>query len=259
VKRFLGALLAITATFSAFGQSKFGKIYVTWGYHRDSYTKSDIHFKDHKTDDYDFTLENARAKDRLDMKDFFHTPPTVPQYVLNVGYFFAKKPSWGIEVSWDHLKYIVIDNQVMHMKGTFRGKSYDLDTLVTPQFVHFEHTNGNNYLMVSAVRKFSLLPQGHFRNHLSVLVKAGAGGLVPKTDSSIMGNHNDGPFRLSGFVIGASTDLRYELFHYFYLEGGLKGAFADYTNAKVYEQGRAKHTFFSLQYIWALGVNIPLG
>jgi hypothetical protein len=258
VKKIIGVLLAIIVTFSAQGQKKFGSIYVTWGYHRDVYTRSNIHFKDTKTDDYNFTLEQAKAKDRLDMHDFFHTPPTVPQYVFNIGYFFANKPSWGIEVSWDHLKYIVTDYQTMHMKGTFRGKYYDLDTLITPQFVHFEHTNGNNYFMVNVVRKFSPLKEGIFKSHLNILVKAGAGGLIPKTDSSIMGNRNDGPFRLSGFVIGASTSLRYDLFHYFYLEGSVKGAFADYTSAKVFEQGRAKHTFFSAQFIWAAGINIPL-
>lgn len=257
MKKLIGVLLAITGTICVHGQSKLGNFYVTWGYHRDQYTRSTIHFKDTKTDDYNFTLEKAKARDKPDFHDFFNTPLTVPQYVINIGYFFAKKPEWGIEVSWDHLKYVVTDNQVMHLKGEIRGKSYDLDTLVTPAFVHLEHTNGNNYLMVSAVRRIRLLQETHFKNHLSVLVKAGAGGLVPKTDSYIMGNHNDGPFRLSGFVVGSSVAIRYDIFRYVYVEGSVKGAFADYTSAKLYEQGRARHTFFSAQYIWSAGINIP--
>lgn len=256
MKKLVGVCLALIGTFCAYGQNKVGNFYLTWGYHRNQYSRSDIHFKDHTTDDYDFVLENAKAKDQPDMHDFFHTPLTVPQYVLNVGYFFANKP-WGVEVSWDHLKYIVIDNQMMHVKGDIRGVHYDEDMLVDPGFVHFEHTNGNNYLMISAVRKFSLLNDTKFKNHLNFLVKAGAGGLIPKTDSYVLGNHNDGPFRLSGFVVGTSVALRYDLFRYFYLEGSIKGAFADYTDAKVYKDGRAQHHFFSAQYIWSAGFNLP--
>lgn len=252
-------LLAMFSTSFAYSQAKVGNFYITWGYHRDSYTRSNVHFKDNKTDDYDFTLKRAKAHDRLDMNDFFNTAPTIPQYVINVGYFFAKKPQWGIEVSWDHLKYIVTDNQNMRITGEIRGQHFDQDTLVTPSFVHFEHTNGNNYLMVSAVRRFKLLTsQRRPETGLSVLAKVGAGGLVPKTDSYIMGNHNDGPFRLSGYVVGVSANLRYDFYRYLFAECGIKGAFANYTDAKVYKEGRAKHTFFSAQYIAALGINIPL-
>jgi hypothetical protein len=189
------------------------------------------------------------------MEDLFHTPLTVPQYVLNVGYFFANKPNWGIEFSWDHLKYVVYDNQTLRVHGQIRGEQIDTVMTVTSDFVHFEHTNGNNYAMVSAVRRFPLV-DGRW-NRLSALVKAGAGALIPKTDSYIMGNHNDGPFRLSGFVVGASVNLRYDLYRYFFFEGSIKGGYANYTNSKVYEQGRAKHDFLSVQYIWSAGINIP--
>jgi hypothetical protein len=252
-------LMAVSSAYCVHGQNKIGNFYVTWGYHSDHYTRSNIHFKDNQTDDYNFTLERAKAKDKPDMHDFFHTALTVPQYSFNLGYFFANKEEWGIEVSWDHLKYVVIDNQTMHMVGDIRGQHFDLDTLVTPGFVHFEHTNGNNYGMVSVVKRFPLFRGKYNRVYrLSVLTKAGIGGLVPKTDSYIMGNHNDGPFRLSGFVVGVSGALRYDFYRFFYVEGSIKGAFADYTSAKVYEKGRANHTFFSLQYIWSGGINIPL-
>ena len=132
-----------------------GTFYLTWGYHRDNYTKSNIHFKDDQTGDYDFTLYKAKAKDRLDIHDDFlgGEPITVPQYVLYGGYFFGNKGDWGIEVGWDHLKYIVSDYQVLRLKGTINGQYYDQDTLVTPGFLHYEHTNGNNYLMVNVLKR----------------------------------------------------------------------------------------------------------
>lgn len=233
-----------------------GSLYVTWGYHRDFYSKSTIHLKDYKSDDYDFTLYHAKAKDQVDIDHFGRTALTVPQYVFRIGYFLKKKKDWGIEFSWDHLKYVVRDNQTMHLKGTIRGTYYDKDTLVTPKFVHFEHTNGNNYAMVSVVRRYTLL-KGNLRN-LNLVTSAGVGLLVPKTDSRILGNHNDGPFRISGFVVGASAGLRYDIFKYFYLESSFKGAFADYTSAKVYLAGRAKHHFFSIQNIFSVGMAVPL-
>jgi len=260
VRKFICFLVAVVGTVCAYGQNK-GNFYMTWGYHTDRYTKSTIHMKgDVPTAPYtyDFELVKAKAHDRQDMHDLFQTAISIPQYVLNVGYFFPNKPKWGIEVSWDHLKYIVTDGQTFHLKGDIGGKYYDTDTTFSPSSIHFEHTNGNNYLMASAVRKFQFFENTKFGTHLSLLVKAGAGGLIPKTDSKIFGYHNDGPFRLSGFVIGASTAVRYSLFKYLFVEGSIKGAFADYTGAKIYEKGRAKQTFFSVQYIYSAGINIPI-
>lgn len=235
-----------------------GTFYVTWGYHRDSYTKSNVHFKDHQTGDYDFTLYKAKASDRLDIyKDFFHEPITVPQYVLYAGYFFGNKGDWGIEVGWDHLKYIVNDNQMMHMKGTINGQYYDQDTLVTPGFIHYEHTNGNNYLMANVVKRFMFFKSPKETHRLSAIAKLGMGTLVPKTYSVIMGAENDGPFRPSGIVIGTAAALRYDLLKYFFIEHSIKGAFVDYTAVKLYGSGRAKQHFYSLQYIFSFGFYLP--
>lgn len=260
MKFFSALIMLVLSVFTVFAQEPprpKGSLYFTWGYHRDQYSRSTIHFRDETTDDYAFTFYHAKAHDRADMDHLLQSPPTVPQYVFNAGYFFNNKRDLGIEVSWDHLKYIVADNQMMHMKGSIRGKTYDLDTLVTPDFVHLEHTNGNNYLMISLVKRHTLTnPQAPRK--LSLLFKAGGGALIPKTDSNIMGGNNDGPFRFSGYMVGVSTNLRYDLFKYFFIEGGVKGAFVHYTAIKLVNDGRAKQTFFSVQYIWAAGINIPL-
>lgn len=235
-----------------------GAFYLTWGYHRNQYSRSTLHFKDVSTDDYDFILYGAKAKDKPDMGNLFKTPLTVPQYVLRVGYFFNDEKDLGIEFSWDHLKYVVRDNQIMHLKGSIREEYYDKDTLVTPDFVHYEHTNGNNYAMLSLVKRYSLIKTAKNEHKLSAVFTAGAGLLIPKTDSNVLNNHNDGPFRYAGFVIGTSAAMRYNIIRYLYIEGSVKGAFVDYLNDKVYKQGRVHHYFYSLQYVWAAGVNIPL-
>ncbi len=234
-----------------------GEFFFEWGYHRDSYSRSDIHFEDHQTGDYDFTLHNAKASDKPDWDHFFHTPLTVPQYVLSGGYFFNDKHDLGIELCWNHLKYVVNDYQTMRLTGEINEQHFDRDTLVTPDFVHFEHTNGNNYLMLSLLKRVQIVHSRNENHVLSANFRLGGGGLVPKTDSYIMGKHNDGPFRLSGYVIGVGAALRYDVFRYLFLQFGVKGSWANYTDAKLYEQGRAKHSFYSAQYILSAGFNIP--
>jgi hypothetical protein len=243
-----------------------GTFFVNWGYHRDAYTTSTIQFKGNDSPgvpEYDFTFHNAKSHDKHDMKNFLQKAPTLPQYVLNFGYFFNDKKDLGIEVGWNHLKYVVTDNQVIHMTGTIDEKYYDLDTLVTPDFVHFEHTNGNNYLIISLLKRVKMLSSKNQQHKLSAIFGAGLGGLIPKSDSYITINnkkyHNDGPFRLSGWVVGVSAAARYDFFKYFFLESSIKGAFANYTNVKLYDRGRANHHFFSVQSGLSLGINVPIG
>jgi hypothetical protein len=239
-----------------------GTLYATWGYHRDRYTNSTITFKDNNSypglTNYDFTFHHAKAKDQPDFHDLLHTPLSVPQYVFNIGYFFNDKHDLGIEVSWDHLKYVVVDNQVMHVTGYYNGMQHNVDTLVTPDFVHYEHTNGNNYLMVSLVKRIKLIQSSFAQQSVSSIFKIGAGLTDPKTDSKIFNHHNDGPFRVSGIVVGASASLRYNFLKFFFLEASAKGALVDYTSVKLYENGRAKQRFASIQLIGAGGLNIPL-
>lgn len=236
-----------------------GNFFITWGYQHNAYTESSIQFINHNNgNNYDFTLHNAKAHEQPDFEDLLHRPISVPQYVFHIGYLFNDKHDLGIELSWDHLKYVVTDNQVLHLTGNINGVNYDKDTLVDPKFVHFEHTNGNNYLMASIVKRKKLYTTKNGYLRISAIGKFGFGGLVPKTDSHIMGKNNDGPFQLSGWVTGLTADLRIDLFRYFFIEGSVKGCFANYTNAIIHDKGKAKHTFWSAQYIAAFGFNIPL-
>ncbi|MBO9701667.1 MAG: hypothetical protein J7604_15785 [Sporocytophaga sp.] len=230
-----------------------------WGYNRDMYSRSTLHFAgSNPNGSYDFKVEKARAHDQPDMDNFFRTPPTVPQYNLNIGFMFNEKKGWGIEGSWNHLKYVMNDNEVRHVKGEIYGQRIDKDTLITPDFVKFEHTNGNNYLMISLVKRLVIYESKNKNLRFGGLVKPGGGVLIPKTDSRVLGYHNDGPFKLSGIVIGVTGSLRIDLFKYFFLDTGLQAAEAFYTWGKIYN-GRVKHNFLSLQYTYAAGINIPIG
>lgn len=246
-----------------------GTLYFMWGYNRDWYSKSTIHFENTdpntKTGVYDFTFIDAKAHDKPDMDRYWEIKRlTIPQYDMHLGYLFNDKHDLGIEIGWNHLKYVVTDNQVIHVRGTFinpvtRESHYiDKDTLVTPDFVHLQHTNGNNYLLLNLVKRQKLWLSKHIE--LSAIGKVGAGPLISYTISTILGSNDKGRFHYHGWVAGTSLGLRFTFYKYLFIQTDLQGAYVKYTNTELGEErtGRATHHFYSLQYMWSGGINIPL-
>lgn len=256
-------LLSFFVTSTSFAQTTLpvgkGTLYFSWGYNREAYTKSTIRFRNTTTDNYDFTFIDAKARDEPDMDEFWKiTHLTIPQYQMNVGYYFKKQNGWGIEVSWDHLKYFVIDDQVIHVQGQIRGHQIDKDTLVTPSFVHLQHTNGNNYLMINVIKKWRISQGKHLA--LDVVTKAGAGPLVTYTISTILGNFDKGHFHPQGWVAGLTGGLKLNIYQRFFIQADGQAAYADYTGTELGADhvGRATHHFISGAFMYRFGVNIPL-
>lgn len=239
-----------------------GMFYISWGYNREAYTNSDIHFKNTETDNYDFVLVNAPAHDKAGfndgLKDFLNNDLTIPQYNLHIGYMFHDNHDLGIELSWDHLKYVVNDNATMHITGQIRGNRIDKDTFVTPDFIHLQHTNGNNYLMLNLVKRRMLYTSKNISLDLSG--KVGAGPLVSYSISTILGNHNSGRFRIHGYVIGTSLCSRLSLYKYLFIQPSFQFAFADYLSTELGADavGRATHYFSSFTFMLEGGFNIPV-
>ncbi|HWA33288.1 MAG TPA: hypothetical protein VG737_04115 [Cyclobacteriaceae bacterium] len=235
-------------------------MYFQWGYNRDWYSASTIHFKNTKTDNYDFVFHNAEAHDSPSMEHYWELDRlTIPQYDFTVGLFLNDKHDLGLEISWDHLKYVVTDNQMIHVTGNIRGKYIDKDTLVTPDFVHLQHTNGNNYLLFNLVKRQKVVTSKYV--NVSGIGKVGAGPLISYTISTVLGSHDSGHFHYHGWVAAASLGVRVDLFKYFFLQTDMQGAYADYTNTELGEdrQGLATHHFYSAQWMWSGGVNLFLG
>ena len=241
-------------------QSKIGKgtFYGSWGYNKDYFSKSDLHFKDAGAGDYDFTLYDVKAKDRPGFRQLFSTTLAVPQYVYRLGYYFNNKKDLGIEINFDHAKYVMIDNQVLHLKGTIHGVYYDKDTLVTPDLLKFEHTNGANFLMINLLKRQRLLVSKNKKHWISAVVKPGAGIVIPKTDVAILGNHLDNKFHIAGYIAGVEAGLRYDLFKYAFIEFTGKGSFANYTDVLVIGTGKAHHYFFAGEVILTAGFQFSL-
>src|ERR1043165_81987 len=72
-----------------FTEDKKGTCYVYWGYNRDFYSRSNIHFR---SPDYDFTVYKVKASDRPSSFGDVYFDPTrmsIPQYNYRFGYFIT--------------------------------------------------------------------------------------------------------------------------------------------------------------------------
>ena len=228
-------------------------IYFSMGTERVFYTSSDIHFKSDKSpNSFDFTLQNARAYD----DGGFDFSGGAPQYSYNFG-FYSPKKKFGIEFQFDHVKYIMRPNQTLRLNGNINGRSINKDTLVSPDFVQFEHTDGANYAMFNFVKQKNLSTSKNQKHFLDLIMKAGAGPVIPKTNSTIMGQKFDDAYAFSGFVIGLESGLRYNIFKYAFATATFKTAYANYTNFRI-ANGQGNQSWISAQFNIMAGVQFPL-
>lgn len=235
-----------------------GSFYIIWGYNLDWFSKSNLHFKGDDFGGYDFTLYKVKAHDNPGLGYIFNSDLSIPQYVYRIGYYFNNKNLTGVEIAFDHTKYIMTQNQKVRVKGTIQGEVIDKDTIVGRDFLMIEHTNGANFLMANFIKRYCLYTTENLKHRLQLVMKAGAGIVIPKTDVTIFGQRLNNRFHVAGYVAGLDVGLRYDLFRYMFVETSLKGVFANYTNVLTVGDGRAHHHFFAGEYIFAAGFQIGI-
>ena len=241
-----------------FKKPVFSGIYLQWGYNRDKYSKSDLHFKNGSK--YDFTVYRAEATDQPNFESLKEHPLdiTIPQNVLRIGLYLNKAHTHAIEINFDHAKYVVKDNQRLRLKGSIGGESFDLDTVITRNFIHFEHTNGANFYHLNYV---GIQPLKHHKKNgrlmASAIWKAGAGIVIPKSDVTLFGKQLDNKFHVAGYIMGAEAGLRYYPLRKWFMETTVKGGYANYLNVlTVGDNGRAHHHFYYGEIIGTIGYEL---
>lgn len=264
----LAGLFSQSDTIKVQGKKK-GTLYASVGYTRVWFSKSDIHFVDrsntyHKEtglyNNYDFTLYDAEATDRPNFESIPDiTNFTIPQYVYRIGYYFNNKSDIGVEINFDHTKYVVKDYQKVRIKGDINGTSVDTDTILDPKkFLHFEHSDGANYLMANFIKRWKLLkPSPDF--NAGWIVKTGVGVVIPKTDVTLFGERLNNDFHVAGWLVGVESGIRSELYKYTFIEFVGKVCYADFINSLVLGKGngKASHHFLSYQLTATLGLQVP--
>jgi len=259
-KSIVSAVLCLMIISAAAQEKKklFSGMYLQWGYNKEWYTKSTIHFKGAVNGiHHDFVIYHAKAHDRNDMDGLYKKPIeiSVPQYNYRVGFYLNASHTKALEINFDHTKYIVYDNQLLHAKGFIGNNAFDTDTAFTASQMHFEHTNGANFYHINYVRQYNLKSRKN-RSFITALWKAGAGILIPKTDVTLFGKRLDNRFHIAGYCVGGEGGARIYVSKHFFFEGTAKTGFVDYANALTVDGGSAKHHFGYFEVIGLVGYDI---
>lgn len=236
-------------------QHKKGTFYFAWGYNKNWYSTSDVRVHD-ESGDYDFTIYDMKAHDRTHFDELFVVQPSIPQYGYRLGYWMPNQ-KFGVEIKFDHAKYIVDDYQTARLRGTINGEFYDTDTLITPEFMHLEHTDGANFLMFNVMYRKDLHRSRFVR--ISGVAKFGAGIVVPRSDVTLFGQRWNHCFHVAGQIVGVECGIRSEFFRYLFIEVSGKGAFANFNKVLAVDDALISHHFWDGMFMFDAGFQFPLG
>ena len=259
-------LFFLLATYPALGQSgkwfpivSNGSVYFSWGYNKEWYSPSNVHVRQESLGN-EYTLQQVKAQDRPGWNTgIFNKPLTVPQYNYRLGYFFNKKQDWAFEINFDHTKYIIRQDQLIHLQGTLHGANFDgLIPFTYDSGFYYYLNNGANFLLFNLVKRLPLIHTANKNLKIDALAKAGIGPVIPHVENSLFGQKNDDGFQLGGWNAGVETALRATVLKYVYIELAQKVDYARYSGLRVYK-GKARQAFATYELIMSLGITLPTG
>ncbi len=265
MKYFFAAVTAALFTLTSIAQNKkplLTGMYLQWGYNTETYTKSSIHFK--MSNGNDFTLHKVVAHDKGDFDAIYKKPTevSIPQYNYRIGFYLNQKHSKAIELNFDHTKYVVTDGQTAHVTGYIDGKQVNGDSVLNPAtFLHFEHTDGANWLHINYVSQHLVANNASGSRPLVTGVwKAGAGINIPRTDFTWRGDRLNNNFHVAGYNISVEAGIRFYMLRSLFFELTGKTGYVKYINAlansNALKGNRATHSFGYLESIATLGYDL---
>lgn len=266
--------LIFIISFSSFSQKKEikktsnkGKLFFYWGWNRASYSNSDIRLTG---ENYDFTLKNVEARDRITpfTLDYLHpTKITLPQTNVRVGYFL--NDHYTISIGVDHMKYVVKSYQTVKIDGQinagtpFDGIYNNDDIRLTHEFFQFEHTDGLNYVNVELKRFDEISHLIGMTNHnfqLSITEGFGAGVLFPRTNAKLFDQKRWDEFHVSGWGVSAGVGLNLTFFKYFFVQTDLKYGYINMPDIRTtyssVDKASQSFTFFEKTIVFGAKFNI---
>jgi hypothetical protein len=255
---FFGALPLFSQKDSAKTKKSF---YLSWGYNREAYTTSTLHFRhtgtgENEQGSYDFVVKDVKAHDRPDFDQLYDIVNiTIPQFNARVGFWLNNKNDEGFELSYDHAKYVVTNYQTARFVGTINGVYVDKDSILDPNYFHFEHTDGANFLMINYMKRNRIYNSRSGNFKFGYVFKPGGGVVIPRTDVTLFGKHLNNKFKVAGISAAIETALRMELYKHFIVELSGKAGYANYLNSLCLGKGlgRVNHQFGFVEGILCVG------
>ena len=265
-----GIILFVIAPFFASAQtskpSHRGELYISWGYNSEWYTHSNLKISQPELGN-DFAFRNIRGFDHEGWNgQLFTKPLTIPQYNYRIGYFFNDKNDLGVEINFDHTKFIFANNQVVHVKGTINNKPIDKnlrfvenDLPTADSNSYYFLNNGANFLLFNIVKRWHFGENKRGTIKWDGLTKFGIGPVVPHVQNKFFDQPQNEPhFQVGGWNTGIEGALRSTFFKHVYLELAGKLDYARYSGLKIYK-GTARQAFGTAEVILSLGYTINTG
>ncbi|WP_308990867.1 hypothetical protein QLS71_012450 [Mariniflexile litorale] len=245
-----------------------GKFFVSWGGNRESFSRSDIHFKG---EDYDFVIKDASAHDKPKGWHVDYINPsrmTIPQTNVKVGYFISDH--YTVSLGVDHMKYVMNRNRNETVDGfinlpvTESGSEYNGTYnneyfFVSEDFLKFEHTNGLNYVYAEFARYDDISKLFNLPNtdkfQINITEGAAGGILYPKTNTTLLQKDRYDEFHLAGYGISLHAGLNFTFFKHFFLQLDMKGGYIDMPDIRTTSNTAesASQHFMYLQRVIAFG------
>lgn len=234
-------------------------LYGSWGYNKEWYTNSSIHVSQPELNNH-YTLRHVSASDHpgWDEKSIFKQPLTIPQYNYRLGYMFNEERGMGIEINFDHTKYVIDEPQTVTLDGTLNGNPVTTDILFSHSTGFYYYlNNGANFLLFNFVKRWRLINDKQENIKIDMFGKVGIGPVIPHVENSFFGKGNEPHFQIGGWNAGVEGVVRATFFKYAYLEYCNKLDYARYSNLRIYK-GKVHHNFGTYEMVLNIGVSVPL-
>jgi hypothetical protein len=261
------SLSSVNAQDSLYTASKKGKLFLSWGGNRASYSKSDITFKGNG---YKFTIDDVEAVDKPKGWHLDYINPrrlTIPQTNFRLGYFISDK--YAVSIGVDHMKYVMKRNLFKEVngyislpageEGSIYNGTYNGNTFISEDFLKLEYTDGLNYVFGEFSRFDDVSKLIGVTNtdifQLNTVVGLGIGFIYPKTNITLLQKEQTDRFSVSGYGTSLNLGLNFTFFKHFFIQTDLKGGFINMTHTKSTNSSTdiAKHHFFFLESVISFG------
>jgi hypothetical protein len=242
-----------------------GRFFVSWGWNRAAYTKSNISFKG---SDYDFQLRKVVAHDKpskVSFRNYLQIDRlTIPQTNFKMGYFV--RDNLSVSIGFDHMKYVMDNNQAVFMKGvitrqgSFEG-TYNGEKKITEDFLTYEHSDGLNYINVEAEKYFNLYHSLNNNFIVDASLGGGAGVLMPRTDIILMNYERSDAFHVSGFGLNIKAGIQATVFKHLVIKFENKNGYINMPDINLHKKGtagRGKQSFFFTAFDGMIGYSFSL-
>lgn len=244
-------------------ETRSGQFYFFWGYNRSAYTKSDIHVHG---PEYEFTVYGAIAHDRptpLGDEAYYNpTLITIPQFNFRLGYMINEK--WSVSLGWDHMKYVMDQNQVAEVSGYINHPDYTLyngtylrqKMTLSEDFFKFEHTDGLNVTSLDVERRFHLVSNKRKTLGLYAFAGGGTGIVVPRSDVRVVTQGLNNNWHISGYHLNGTAGLRLEFLRNGFLQFANRSGYVNLPNVLIQNDSdhRIDHHFFFTEWYGSIGM-----